>query len=158
MTIEKEKDQALARDSVLNRIRYYSCPYAVHKAQSLGRGFLFIQSTQTLATMALAKPKDSYGRPTTTRSLLIHFLTVGEFDSEVCRDDFELATVRTKLLEAVENYNEQKEMVVLTRFRCGQVALGLAPLVPDFAQCKQLGQMQFSEITAGALELQIDDM
>jgi hypothetical protein len=85
------------------------CPYAVHKRSTLGRGFVFIQSDNTLATMSLTSPKDSFGRPTSTRSLLIHFLTLGEFDMEVCRDDFEMATVRSELQNAVEQYDEENK-------------------------------------------------
>ena len=152
--------QAQARDFLFSRLRYYVCPYAVFKYQELGRGFLFVQSTHPLPVMAMAKPQDvTSGRPlATTRSVWIHYLTTGEFDAEVCRDDFELASVRTKLLEAVQAYDPEKELVVLFRFRCGQLALGVASLQPDYQQCQQLGHLQFQNVTAGALELQIDDL
>lgn len=88
-------DKRDAKDELFGRIRFYACPYAVIKGLTLGRGFLFIQSDSTLATMSLAKPVDSCGRPTSTRSLLIHYLTLGEFDQEVVRADFELAAVRS---------------------------------------------------------------
>jgi hypothetical protein len=89
---------------------------------------------------------------------LLHFLTQGEFDSEVCRDDFELALMRTPLKDAVETYDTEKEVVLLCRFRCGHMALGKAALVPDYGICKKLGQDYYSENTAGALQLNLDDL
>lgn len=90
--------------------------------------------------------------------MLLHYLTVGEYDSEVCREDFELAAVRTKLQEAVDTYDVQTSVVVLMRFRCGHVALGISPLVPDYSICKSLGKSYFENNTAGALQLNLDDM
>jgi hypothetical protein len=46
---------------------------------------------------------------------------------------------------------------VLMRFRCGHVAVGVAPLVPDFKLCTMLGKEYYSE-TSGAVQLNIDDM
>jgi hypothetical protein len=158
MSIVDEGDKAKARQEIFARIRLYACPYAVHQARKLGRGFLFMQSTQSLATMSLAIPKDSYGHPSAKRSLLLHYLTTGEYDSEVCREDFEMASVRSKLLEAVEKYEEENQVVVLMRYRCGHMALGIAPLVPEYDQCKRLGEMHYQDVTASALELQLDDM
>jgi hypothetical protein len=157
MQIDDENDKQQACNELFGRIRFYVCPYAVHKATTLGRGFLFIQSDRTLATMSLTLPKDSYGRPTDNRALLIYYLTLGEFDAEVCREDFEMATVRTKLQEAVENYDEEDEIVILMRFRCGHVSLGTSALVPDHRVCKKLGIDYYSESTAAALQLNIDD-
>jgi MYND finger len=151
---------AAVRNEVFGRIRFYACPYGVHKASTLGRGFHFVQSDSTLAVLSLPQPKDCYGRPTPLRAVLVHFLTLGEFDQEVCRDDFEMAAVRTQLQQAVAQYEEEKEVVVLMRYRCGHVALGVAKLVPDFQVCKQLGRDYFSGAneTAGALQLNIDDI
>lgn len=92
------------------------------------------------------------------RSVLLHYLTMGEFDSEVCRDDFELAAVRTPLRKAVEEYTEQTSLVLLTRFRCGHMALGVAQLVPDYGICKSLGKDYFSANTSAALQLNLDDI
>jgi hypothetical protein len=159
MKLETDDVKASVRSQLFQRIRFYACPYAVWKTATLGRGFLFIQSDNTLATMSLALPKDSYGRHIPNRAVLLHFLTVGEYDSELCRDDFELTEVRTKLQEAVENYDEQKEVVVLMRFRCGHVALGMATLVPDYGVCRKLGLDYYAEQSgAGALQLNIDDI
>jgi hypothetical protein len=95
---------------------------------------------------------------TTPRAVLIHFLTIGEFDAEVCREDFELAMVRAKLMDVVESYNVEKECITLFRFRCGHMALGKATLVPDYKICKKLGQDYYSENQAGALQLNLDDL
>ncbi|GAX17827.1 hypothetical protein FisN_18Hh027 [Fistulifera solaris] len=143
-----DDDSAHARHHVLHQIRLYAMPYAVYQMQALGRGFLFIQSTQTLAALTL---------PGRNRSVLLHYLTLGEYDAEVCRDDFELTAVRTCLQKAVNDYDAQQQMVVLMRFRCGHVAVGIIPLSLEFAVCLQLGKEYYQNVTAGALELQLDD-
>jgi MYND finger len=158
MTIQTEKDMQDARNEIFGHMRFYVCPYAVHKQSALGRGFLFIQSDQTLAVMSIAHPMDSSGRPTGMRSIMVHYLTLGEYDHEVCRDDFEMAAVRTELQRAVANYDEETKVVMLTRFRCGHVALGTATLVPEYNVCKQLGRDYFAATDAGALQLNIDDV
>lgn len=167
MHITNLTDQIAARNEILARIRYYAFPYAVQKAQTLGRGFLFVQSNHTLATMSLDKPIENsccFGRvnsiiPTATnRSLLLYYLTVGEYDVEVCRDDFELTLVRTKLRQAVEEYDEETQVVILMRFRCGHMALGTAPLVPEYQVCKSLGKDYYQNVSSGALELHLDDL
>jgi hypothetical protein len=159
MKISSEEDQAAARREIFGRIRFYACPYAVYKELVLGRGFVFLQSSNTLAELSLPLPIASNGRPMDkTRSVLLHYLTMGEYDSEVCRDDFELTEVRTKLKEAVEAYDTQSRLVVLMRFRCGHVALGIAPLVPDYGICKSLGQSYYAESGSGALQLNLDDI
>eukprot|EP00586_Coscinodiscus_wailesii_P000264 CAMPEP_0172483932 /NCGR_PEP_ID=MMETSP1066-20121228/11175_1 /TAXON_ID=671091 /ORGANISM="Coscinodiscus wailesii, Strain CCMP2513" /LENGTH=235 /DNA_ID=CAMNT_0013248137 /DNA_START=36 /DNA_END=739 /DNA_ORIENTATION=+ len=140
MTIANPIDRLTARNDIWHRVRFYACPYAIHKSstQGLGRGFLFLQSTCTLAQLSLPQPVSSDGRRMAeTRSVLLHFLTLGEYDSELCRDDFELACVRDELKRMVEEggYDETKELVVLMRLRCGHVAVGKVPLVPDYGIC-----------------------
>ena len=159
MSIQSEEHKSSARKDVFQRIRFYACPYAVQKESILGRGFLFLQSDCTLAELSLPLPKSSSGRPIPKlRAILLHYLTVGEYDSEVCREDFELAACRSKLQEAVDEYNVETHVVVLMRFRCGHVALGVVPLVPDYAICKSLGRDYFENSTAGALQLNLDDL
>lgn len=159
MNIASEEDKATARKDVFQRIRFYSCPYAVQKESILGKGFLFLQTDCTLAELSLPLPKNSSGRQMNKiRAVLLHYLTVGEYDSEVCREDFELAAVRSELQRAVEKYDVKTSVVVLMRFRCGHVALGVVPLVPDYAICKSLGKEYFENSTAGALQLNLDDI
>jgi len=145
------------RNELFARIRFYICPYAVFRTAELGRGFLFLQTDRTLQDMSSYIPKDCMGHRI-TRSVLLHFLTLGEFDSEVCRDDFELALMRMPLKNMIETYETEKEIVILCRFRCGNMALGRAVLVPDYKICKKLGQDYYSENTAGALQLNLDDL
>ena len=158
MRLPSVTDRQAARNEVFGRIRFYACPYAVTKLRQLGRGFLFVQTDRTLACLSLAQPKDCWGRPTGMRSVLIHYLTLGEYDQEVCRDDFEMASVRSELQQAVNSFDEQTEVVVLMRFRCGHLALGTSPLCSDFTLCQQLGQSYFAESSAGALQLNLDDL
>mmetsp|Transcript_31813 Transcript_31813/g.53167 ORF Transcript_31813/g.53167 Transcript_31813/m.53167 type:complete len:299 (-) Transcript_31813:121-1017(-) len=156
--IQESNAKEMVRNELFSRIRFYACPYGVFRYSELGRGFLFLQTDKTLQDMSLYIPKDCTGRAM-TRSVLIHYLTLGEFDSEVCRDDFELAMARTALKEQVESYDPEKEAVLLCRFRCGHLALGRAVLVPDFKICKKLGQDYYSaENAAGALQLNLDDL
>ena len=145
------------RNELFSRIRFYLCPYAVFRTAELGRGFLFLQTDRTLQDMSTYIPKDCTGH-TITRSVLLHFLTLGEFDSEVCRDDFELALMRTPLQDAVQTYDSEREVIILCRFRCGNMALGRAALVPDYKVCKRLGQDYYGKDTAGALQLNLDDL
>ena len=117
-----------------------------------------MQSSNTLQELSLLVPKDTTGRAIKGRSVLLHFLTMGEFDADVVSDDFELAAVRTQLSAAVSAYDPKKEMVLLLRLRCGHVALGKAVLVPDYGICKKLGQDYHAESTSGALQLNLDDL
>jgi hypothetical protein len=159
LQLKTEKDKTDVRNEIFGRIRIYACSYAVHRTSSLGRGFLFLQSNNTLAMLSTPFPKDGYGiKLVDTRAVLMHFLTIGEYDREVCRDDFEMASVRSKLQAAVEEYDEQKEMVLLMRFRCGHVALGKAKLVPDHGVCKVLGLQYYAETSESAVQLNLDDV
>ena len=153
-------DKDAARQDILTRIRFYAYPYAVHKASITGPGFLFVQSDSSLAVLSLPVPILSNGRECPTqRSVLLHWLTMKEYDSEVCMDDFELAGVRKELKAAVETHDEEVEVPVLMRFRCGHVAVGIAPLVPDFKLCVVLGKEYYGSGQGdGALQLNIDDM
>lgn len=157
--IPLDQDKEQVRNEIFGRIRIYACSYAVHRTKSLGRGFLFLQSDSTLATLSTPIPKDALGHPIiAVRAILMHFLTLGEFDAELCRDDFELTMCRTKLQEAVNDYDEHKEVVLLMRFRCGHLALGKATLVPDRGICSTLGQQYFGEQGGKAVQLNLDDI
>jgi MYND finger len=163
-----DSNKALARQDVFARIRLYACAYAVFKTRNLGRGFLFLQSQHTLAQMSLAIPKDVRGRDMSSssscrqagpRAMLLHYLTLGEFDAELCRDDFEMAMLRTPLQRAVlQDYNDQTHVVLLWRFRCGHTALGIAPLTPDYGIALKLGLDYFGESDPPSLQLNIDDV
>ena len=149
---------AEARVDIYNRIRFYACAYAAFKEAALGRGFLFIQADQSLAALSLAIPKDCYGRALPTRGVMVHYLTMGEYDSEVCRDDFELATIRKDLQKVVDEYDEETEVVLCMRFRCGHVAVGKAKLAMPYGSFRKLGTDLFAENNAPCLQLNIDDV
>mmetsp|Transcript_526 Transcript_526/g.1027 ORF Transcript_526/g.1027 Transcript_526/m.1027 type:complete len:356 (-) Transcript_526:141-1208(-) len=146
--------------TILRRIRFYMCPFAVYNASIRGRGFVFLQSPCTLAVMSLPDPVDSDGLPVVAslsppRAVLMHFLTLGEYDSEVCRDDFEMAICRNELQNSLDAYDEQREVVVCARFRCGNIFVFVAPLVPEFGICVALASDYEGK---DALQLNIDDM
>lgn len=152
-----DKDQC--RQDILSRIRFYAYPYAIHKSSTAGRGFLFLQSDSSLALMSLPAPILSNGRKwPKQRSVLLHYLTIKEFSSELSMDDFEMAGVSNELKNAVETYEEKVEIPVLMRFRCGHVAVGIAPLVPDFKLCTVLGKEYYGTQGDCAVQLNIDDM
>lgn len=158
MMIIFSDDKDEARQDIISRIRFYALPYAIHNYSSSGRGFLFLQSDSSLAVLSLPQPILSNGQKySKQRSVLLHWLTMKEFDTEVCMDDFELAAVRKELNSVVEAYDEKLEVPVLMRFRCGHVAVGVAPLVPDFKLCTILGKEYYAE-SSGAVQLNIDDM
>jgi MYND finger len=156
--IQEDNIREQIRNELFGRIRFYACPYAVHKTHELGKGFLFIQSDTALEDASLALPKNRFGRPVPTRSILMHFLTLGEYDAEVCRDDFEMAVVRSNLQKLLEGYDEHNELVILMRLRCGHVALGKATLVPDYRICAKLGRDYYADSPAGAVQLTLDDL
>lgn len=160
MMIIFSDDKDMARQDVLSKIRFYAFPYAVYKASTAGRGFLFVQSDSSLAVMSLPIPVMSNGRSCPQqRSVLLHWLTMEEYDKEVCRDDFEMAGFRDELKSAVEKYDDKVECPVLTRFRCGHVAVGIAPLVPDYKLCTLLGKEYYGHgQDSGAVQLNIDDV
>mmetsp|Transcript_20643 Transcript_20643/g.41932 ORF Transcript_20643/g.41932 Transcript_20643/m.41932 type:complete len:192 (-) Transcript_20643:2291-2866(-) len=159
MTIIFGEDKDVARQDILSKVRFYAFPYAVHRSSIVGRGFLFVQSDSSLAVMSLPTPILSNGRKyPRLRAVILHWLTMKEYDSEVCMDDFELASVRSELKSAVDTYDKNNEVPVLMRFRCGHVAVGVAPLTPDFKLCKILGKEYYSSGEgSGALQLNIDD-
>jgi len=161
LKLKTEDDQRRAREDVFRRIRFYACPYGVFRGMTLGRGFLFVQSPMTLAELSLPIPKLPCGRSMSgPRAVLLHFLTLGEYDQELCRDDFEMAGCRAELKEAIESYNERVEIVVLMRFRCGHIAVGVSPLVPEYGVCASLGKDYYEgqKAAEGALQLNLDDV
>ena len=153
-------DKESARQDVFQRIRFYACPYFVYKSESRKeRGLLFIQSDSTLAEMSLPIPILANGLPMEkTRSILMHFLTIDEYDKELCRDDFELTIVRKNLNTAVSEYEESKQIVVMMRFRCGHISVGVTNLVPDYSLCKTLGKEYYANAGTGAVQLNLDDL
>ena len=184
MIIPCTTDREEIRHEILTKIRFYAYTYAVFTAQQNSttyveggggvgddddnnntikstRGFLFIQSDSSLAVMSLPVPILSSGHAYPhCRSVILHYLTVNEFIAEVCnRHDFELTCLTNELRNAVETYNEMIELVILMRFRCGHVALGIVSLVPDYNLCLVLGKEYYGAGEIGQpVQLNIDDM
>ena len=159
MMIVLPDDKESARQDVFQRIRFYACPYFVYQSQSRKKkGFLFIQSDSTLAEMSLPIPLLSNGhKMTKIRSILMHFLTFEEYEKELCRDDFELVTVRKELKLAIDEYDETKQLAIMMRFRCGNIGVGVTALVPDYNLCQTLGTEYYANAGPGAVQLNIDD-
>jgi MYND finger len=139
--LRNDEVQYNVRNELFHKIRFYICPYAIIRYMELGRGLLFIQSKYTLDNISYSIPINCYGHHIGIRNCTVHYITIGEYDQEVCRNDFEMVTIQQELHLAVkEQYDPMKQVVVLMRFRCGHVALGIAPLVPDYALCQRLGR------------------
>lgn len=182
------------RDTLWRSIRFYATPYSIFHSQTLGRGFCFIQSPNTIFQISLLpevfravelqklkknhnKQKQEKQQDTKlskdeeqmqtqmqipSRNVLIHHMTLKEYDSELCmKADFELCSVREELIKAVNEHKRKEEMVLLMRFRCGHVALGVVnpPMQPDYKLALSLGRTYFGHDSSGqALQLNLDDM
>jgi hypothetical protein len=162
MKLSNEVDQRTVREEILNKIRFYASPYAVHNmsVEGIGRGFLFLQSDFTLAQLSLPTGADILRRRSKSpRSVLLHYLTLGEYDQELCRDDFELACVRNELKKAIESYELERQVVYLMRFRCGHLALCVAPLVPDYKLSCKLAKEYYGnqQQQCQPIQLNLDD-
>jgi hypothetical protein len=165
MIIASPDDKQSAREDVFRRIRFYACPYAIFKADCIPnsssheRGFLFVQSDSTLAEMSLPCPILGNGRPMAKRrSILLHYLTLMEYDQEVCRQDFELTAVRNEIIQGISECKKDEAILTLMRFRCGHVAVGLVPLIPDYKLSKSLGKQYYSGQDNATVLLHIDDL
>lgn len=138
---------------LLCKIRLHLGPYTIAHYDKQGRGFAFVQSTATAHDLFIARPITSKGRPL-ERSVLIHFLTWGEFISVVLEDDFEYTVAREPLQEALAVYDPEDEYVVLLKLRCGFLAVMRVPLVPDARACRKLAEdYQWADRTSVKLEL-----
>eukprot|EP00904_Undaria_pinnatifida_P003552 jgi/Undpi1/13198/HiC_scaffold_8.g02860.m1 len=138
---------------ILGRVRLYLCPFAVCHGEVQGRGFVFVQTPNPVLELEYLQPVNSNGRKL-DRSIILHFLSMGEFVDAVLQDDFELGVIRSPLETAVNSYDRKKEMVVLVRARCGYMAVVVLPLVPELAVCRQLG-VEYRE--KDALQLNLDE-
>lgn len=160
--LSQEADRRIVREELLTKIRFYASPYAVHNTivEGIGRGFLFLQSNATLAQVSLPTGACILTRwwQSTPRSVLLHYLTLGEYDQELCRDDFELACVREELKKALESYVVETQVVYLMRFRCGHLSVGIAPLVPDYPLSCQLAKDYYGDHRqCQPIQLNLDD-
>lgn len=160
MMIAFPDDKESARKDIFQRIRFYACPFFVYRSEqaSKKRGFLFLQSDSTLAEMSLPIPVLANGRPVTKlRGVLMHFLTMEEYSNELCKDDFEMVIVKKELQNAVNEYEESKELALMMKFRCGHMAVGITKLMPDHTLCSTLGK-EYYEQAGSAVQLNIDDV
>ena len=70
-----------------------------------------------------------------------------------------MASATKDLREAIETYREKVELPILMRFRCGHVAVGIIPLVPDYNLCLMLGKEYYGGGETGQpVQLNIDDI
>jgi len=161
MILQNEHDKRIVREQVVTKVRFYASPYAVHNmfSEGIGKGILFLQSECTLAQLSLPTAVMCNGQALQqSRSVLLHYLTLGEYDLELCRDDFELALFRNEVRQALDRYDKETQVVYMMRFRCGHLALAIAPLVPDYGLCKALAMEYYAQQGSQAIQLNLDDI
>ena len=72
-------------ERLLAQLRLYMWPFAVRQIEERGRGFVFLQSEVSRATLGLPAPRSPCGRLLEhRRSLILHHVTLAEFDGEIC--------------------------------------------------------------------------
>ena len=172
-------------EALLGRIRLYMCPFVLCKsgsAESAGatakakpkaakgggsakapqpppprRGFAFVQLGCTLAELALPCPRDCAGHrlPNGHRQILLHYVTLPEFESDVVESDpAAFGAARDALASAVASHDDKQELVVLLRTACGLVHVATHPLVPEWRVAVTMaGEYEAQE----ALQLDLDD-
>lgn len=161
-------------EALLARIRLYMCPFVLSKSGGADsvkgkgkgkkqstvaakRGFAFVQLGCTLAEMALPCPRSCSGHRLVAgdRAILLHFVTLAEFESEVVASDPEaFSAARAPLASAVASHDEKQELVVLMRTACGLVHVATHPLVPEWRVAVTMASEYDSQ---EALQLDLDD-
>jgi hypothetical protein len=148
-------------ENILRKIRFYLCPYFVHNCAEQGKGFIFIQSNNTLFELSLPIPKNRHGKAVNngaSRSVTMHFLTMGEFDQEVVREDFEMGACRNELRVGTESCDPDKELIVMLRFRCGELRVVRMDLVPPVGVCRALTKEYVEWINKPMMQFNVDDI
>ena len=135
-----------AIEALLASVRLHLCPFAL--AHGSGgtrgtaksktgtespRGAVFVQLGCTLTQLALPAPRDCFGvvLPPGERSLLLHWVTLAEFDAEIVLTSPAFARARPMLAEAIAKHDDETEVVTLVRAHCGFVAVVVQMLVPE---------------------------
>ena len=160
-----------AVEALLTRVRLYLCPFALAHgsggvvagrggkraaSKARPRGCCFFQIGCTLAQVALPAPRDCAGVALAPgeRSALLHFVSLAEFEAEIADTDPALGRARAAVVKAVNEHDDQNEVVVLVRAHCGTTVLVVQPLVPERKVCLQLAT---EYETQEALQIDLDD-
>lgn len=117
--------------NVIAKVRMYAFPFYVHQNH---KGILFLQSSNELVDFFCEPNVNRFGE-TIHRSLVVSFITRREFEDDI--DDFELVFARAAVRRSLARVDEH-HAVLLLRFRCGYVAVLVAPIVPDLGICRAL--------------------
>mmetsp|Transcript_8795 Transcript_8795/g.14269 ORF Transcript_8795/g.14269 Transcript_8795/m.14269 type:complete len:282 (-) Transcript_8795:65-910(-) len=153
-----EKNQShMILEELFKRIRMYMCPYAVGFSLIRGNGFVFLRSKNGLSDWIYGhNPVNTNGVPL-SRSVQLQYMTLGEFDSYVFEDDFELGSIRDLLVPTLEKYDPETQIVVVLLLRCGYYACVTLPLGLDYKMCKSLAAMYKYVEMDGPLQLNVDE-
>ena len=138
------EDRRPLLERLLAQLRLYMWPFAVRQIEERGRGFVFLQSEVSLATLGLPAPRSPCGRLLEhRRSLILHHVTLAEFDGEICDAFPGLGGARPALAAALEGDGGRAgagEAIVLVRLACGLVAVVVTPILLDPGVLRRMGE------------------
>lgn len=152
-----------ATDALVGKMRLYAFPFAIQSLRTAGRGFVFLQSDTSLDVLSLptgSPPIDCAGRPLVqARCVLMHYVTLEEFDTEISQALPALLPARRALVEAIDKYDDTGEAVLLVHFGPSPdnsfTGVAIAPLAPDVAVCRAMGAEYAGK---DALQIDLDDL
>ena len=148
-------------ETLLAKARLYLCPFALCHGSGGGkgkpRGLAFLQVGCSLATLALPAPRDCSGKLLNAdeRTILVHFVSVEEFEAEVAATDPRISELRQSVSSAVASHDDREQIVVLVRASCGFTALLKQPIVPAWNVTCALAQ-EYTE--QECLQINLDDI
>eukprot|EP00462_Mataza_sp_D1_P023793 CAMPEP_0175131898 /NCGR_PEP_ID=MMETSP0087-20121206/6789_1 /TAXON_ID=136419 /ORGANISM="Unknown Unknown, Strain D1" /LENGTH=180 /DNA_ID=CAMNT_0016414221 /DNA_START=198 /DNA_END=740 /DNA_ORIENTATION=+ len=155
-TVENSISDENVVGMLVDRLGGYTCPFVVYQHQSVGRGFLFIQTPNQLAEFRYTSKVDFAGRAL-SRCLTCHYMTVKEFEGDVLPNLPDLSKIKGLVRRDVKKYDYQRELVVLIRFGCGWSKVFTMKMEPNYVMCLSLikeSDLNYAEMDS--LEINID--
>jgi len=131
----------------LNNARIYLCPYVVCKMTQLreknadlnsdGRGFVFVESPNTMLDLFFHESLDQLCRPL-NRSLSMEYLDMDDGWKSLCaRLPLGIEQIELIVAEAVNEYDPEQEVPIVWLSKCGYLTCLKVTLVPDLAACER---------------------
>ncbi len=142
-------------EDLLRRVRMYLLPYGVAFIDR-GEGCVFVRSNATLLEWIYEPSTLTHLGQELDRHLEFQYLTLGEFDGLAFEDDFEMAAVRPSLEKALQEYDREKQVVIVFLLRCGYFGCITLPLIPEYGVCKNLASQYAYASLDGPLRLNLD--
>ena len=146
-----DKDAVAA--SAFRCSRIYVCPFAVCKFLTIGKGFVFAQSTSPIEEFQYDGHSDRFGCQL-SRSVTYRYATLEDYD-KMCEQEPQMRIVEAPLRESVAEYDPQQHMNLV--FLTGNFLTCLKiKLVPDFGMSSQLG-VEHAERETLQMNLDVED-